>query len=316
MRYFLTLFYFLFYCNVAFAAFPSITATQTSVTASDNTSHTITFPTYSAGTLVCVQAVCDNAPTFTWDAEFTHQAIADTANASNVKVGVRCKQMEGDEGASMSFTTSTAQECAFIAIAVTGYNTTTFTLGGATNPDVGSDPEPPNSNPGVAADYKWIEGFGADQDDEIASYASASYTGVAQVESSATNASACLAAMGQRDLNASSQNPAGMHLNAERQYVAFTFAINPGSGGPVSATNTPTNTPTVTHTPTNTFTPTFTPTITLTPTPTITLTFTPTFTLTFTPTHTATATFTPTPTFTDTPAAVSLRLLPLTGVGQ
>lgn len=263
----------------AHAAFPSITTSQTSVTSSDSTSHTITFSTYSAGQLVCVQAVCDAAPTFTWDSEFSEVAIADTANGSNVKVGVRCKVMDGDEGASMSFTTSSAQECAFISYTITGFDTSDPAVGGATNSDIGADPEPPTSSPGLGAkDFKWIEGFGADQDDETATYWSSSYTGIAQVESSATNASACLAATAYRDLNASSQNPAGMHQNTERQYVAFTFAINPGSGG--LATPTPTATPTATPTSTNT------------PTPT------------------------PTATPTNTPPPVAIRLLHSTGVGK
>jgi hypothetical protein len=286
----------LVWAPLAHAAFPTLEATQTSVTASDSTSHTITFSTYSAGQLVCVFAVCDNAPTFTWDSEFTHQAIADTANGSTVKIGVRCKQMEGDEGASMSFTTSTAQECAFISTTHTGFDTTTYTVGGATVADFSTDPDPPSSNPGVAADYKWMAGFGADQDDETGSYTSTSYTGIAQVESSTTNGTACLAAAQYRDLNASTTNPAGMHQSGERAYVGFTYAIKPGDGG--LSTPTPTPTPTVTNTPTHT--PTHTPTPTPTPT--------------HTPTHTPTPT--PTPTATDTPAAVTLRLLHSTGVGK
>lgn len=245
----------LLFAPCAYAAFPSITDTETSLTASDSTSHTINFPTYAAGELVIVQATCDGNPTFTWASGWT-SIIADVANGTAVRTGVRRRIMDGSEGSSMSFTTSNAQECVFIAITVTGYDTTTPIVGAASTTDTGSTPDPPNSNPGVAADYKWIEGFGADDDDADATYWSMSFTGVAQVESSSTTTS-CMEAMAYRDLNASSLNPGVMNMTAEEEWVAFTFAINPGSGG--LATPTPTRTATATPTATSTPTPTATP---------------------------------------------------------
>ena len=67
-----------------------------------------------------------------------------------------------------------------------------------------SHPDPPNSNPGVADDYLWLAGFGADDDDDTATYWGTSYTGLFQVQRAST--APCLLAVQYREVNASSQN--------------------------------------------------------------------------------------------------------------
>lgn len=213
-------------------AFPVIDASQTSTTSSNGTSHTVTLPTYSSGHLLIVGVAFDGVPTITWPSGWTAVISATADGSSQVKTEVRYRVSDGSEGSSISITTSASEQMAACALAVTGYDTTTPCVAGATFTDFGSDPEPPNSNPGSAADYKWIEGFGADDDDETATYWSTSYTGIAQVESNTSSTESCQLCLAHRDLNASAQNPGGMHQGAEEEYVAFTFAIKPGAGAP------------------------------------------------------------------------------------
>lgn len=210
-------------------AFPTIQTSTTSIQGTATTNHPLSNPSGSTtGSLVIHAFTTDQAPTFTWSSGWT-EVVADTANGTACKIGVRRRILDGTSDDNCTVTTSASRESSCVSIRVTGYDTTSPCLGAATNVDFGSDPEPPNSNPGVTADYKWISGFGADDDDDTASYTSSSHTGIAQVESS-TNATSCMTALQYRDLNASSLNPAGMHLAAEEDYIAFTFGINPGSG--------------------------------------------------------------------------------------
>lgn len=183
----------------------------------------------TVGSLVIVQFTTGANSTYTWPAGWT-SLLADTANGTAMQMGMRYRIFDGSGSDACTITTSTSVESASVAIRVTGYDIAAPCIALASTVDFGSDPEPPASNPGVAADYKWIAGFGADDDDDTAIYWSTSYTGVAQVESS-TNAASCLCAMEYRDLNASTTNPGGMHMAAEEDYVVYTFAINPGSGG-------------------------------------------------------------------------------------
>lgn len=212
-------------------AFATIATSTTSIQASATTSHPLSNPSgATTGSLVIhIFSTSDNS-TFTWSSGWT-SLVADAANGTACKVGVRYRILTGEAADSCTVTTSGSTESAAIAIRISaGYNATTPFLGAASatgGPD--SIPDPPNCNPGSAADYVFIEGFGADDDDETATYWSTNYTGIQQVQSS-SGVQSCLAAAAYRNLNASSTNPGVMNLNAEEEWVTFTFAVNPGAG--------------------------------------------------------------------------------------
>lgn len=210
-------------------AFPTLQSSTTTVKGTAGTSHVLSNPSGSTtGSLVIHRFTTDGVPTFTWSTGWT-SIIADTSSGTATRTGVRYRVLDGTGDDSCTVTTSSSVESACVSTRHTGYDTTTPCINGVVTADFGSDPDPPNSNPGSAADYAWQSGFGADDDDETASYTSASHTGIAQAESS-TNATSCMHSAQYRNLNASSLNPAGMHLGAEEDFVTYTFAIKPGSG--------------------------------------------------------------------------------------
>lgn len=211
-------------------AFATLQSSTTSAQATGTTSHPLTNPTgATTGSLVIHIFGTSDGSTFTWSSGWT-AAVADTANGSACKLGVRWRILDGGANDSCTVTTSGSTESAAVALRYTGYDTTTPIVGAAVTtggPD--SIPDPPNCNPGSAADYVFVEGFCADDDDDTATYWSSSYTGIQQVQSASTTTS-CLVAAAYRNLNASSTNPGVMALNAEEEWVTFTLAVKPGDG--------------------------------------------------------------------------------------
>lgn len=212
-------------------SFPTIGTSATSVENADETTHDVSLPaSIAAGDLLIVLFTSDEAPTFTWPGGWT-QLVADTANGTTVKTGVRYRIATGSEGATIQITTDTGQQSAHQSWRIpAGQHNAAVAPEAAVATGTSATPDPPNLAPtGGAKDYLWIEGFGVDTDDATVNYESTNYTKIAIVSSAGATAKvACAAAY--RQLNASSENPGTMTCDASEEWIAFTIAVHPAVG--------------------------------------------------------------------------------------
>lgn len=216
-------------------AFPLPANATTTAEGTDVTSATITIPAVSTGDLLVTIMVADQTPTLTWPADPAWTTITlpnDTGNA----VGAVYRIVTGTEGwgsgGSIEVALSAANQTAALAFRVAAgtFDAATPIVGNATvsGDTTSAAPDPPTSNPGVAADYCFIEWFGSDDDDDTATYWSTDFTGLGQIKSN-TGSGTCLLAVAYRQLNASSCDPGVMAMAADEDHRVHTFAIKPTS---------------------------------------------------------------------------------------
>lgn len=211
-------------------AFPSVQASATSAKTSASTNHTVNLPSgISAGDLLVVLFVVNNGATITWPSGWT-QIIGTTLDGlSEVTIAVRRRIADGSEGSTITIQDNLGLKSCAISLRITGHDgTSPIATGAATASGQTASPNPPNCNASTAQDYLWIEGFGADDDDDTATYWSTNYTGIAQAESDASSTSVS-ASIAYRQLNASAENPGTMSMAASEEWVAFTFAVAPAA---------------------------------------------------------------------------------------
>jgi hypothetical protein len=153
----------------------------------------------------------------------------------NGRLHVIYKDLTGSEGTSVTVTVAT--NCKFSAII---YHITTNTFDATVAPTLSSvgsgtsaNPDPPNCNPGTAADYLWIAGFahaGEELDDDTWCNSAPTNFGTLSQKTSGTggtSASNCSIATADRSVNASSQDPGTFNTDQSLAYESITVAIHP-----------------------------------------------------------------------------------------
>lgn len=208
-------------------AFPVVASSNTTADTS-STSITVAMPSgISAGDLLLVFVAQDANGTLSQSGGSDWTKLEQTNNGTVCGLAIFAKVAAG--GDSLTLTSTNSQDAACVSVRITGHGvsnvSTDITRG---TPATGADaaPDPPNCNPGSAKDYLWLEAFGADDDDDTATYWSTNYSAVNQVQS-ASSTSSCLCAVGQRALNASAENPGAMAMALAEEWVAQTLAIPP-----------------------------------------------------------------------------------------
>jgi len=209
-------------------AFPVVESSNTTADTSGN-AVTVNMPSgIVAGDLLLVFVAHDTSADITETGGNGWTRIVNSANGTAVQAAVFAKIAAGSDACALSDNADN-QDTAVVSVRISGHGisdvSTDITLGTAAT---GSDdsPNPPDCNPGVAKDYLWLEFFAADDDDDTATYESADYLQVAQIQS-ANSTSSCLCAVARRALNASSENPGVMAMADTEEWVAQTLAIPP-----------------------------------------------------------------------------------------
>lgn len=211
-------------------AFPVVASSNTTAD-TDGTSTTINMPSgITAGDLLLVFDVNDatgTARSQSGGSDWTR--IQTGANGSVIATAIFAKIAAGSDTLTLA---GAAQDSATVSVRVTGHGVTNVAvdilLG---TPATGNDaaPNPPDVAHGGPLDYLVLEYAGSDDDDDTATYWSANYSAVNQVQS-ANSTSSCLASVGQRSINGTSENPGVMALAATEEWVAHTISIPPSLG--------------------------------------------------------------------------------------
>jgi hypothetical protein len=220
--------------------FPELVASATSVTSTNATSHTVSLPSgIAAGDLLVVIAAFDGVPTVTWPAGWTNQSSG-SHTSSTIRHEVRARVADGTEGASISLTTGVGEQGAFWAGRFKNHAAGGWTTNGmASDFASGSDaqPNPPSASPsGGTLNYAWMgNAIGNGAQAFGAGYESASYTALAETESTTDDANAVTLQTAWRKLAASLENPGLMDIAASADWIGLTLAVYPGYRNPFVA---------------------------------------------------------------------------------
>lgn len=208
-------------------AFPVIATTNTTAD-TDASPTTVAMPaSISAGNLLIVICSADVGDTITQSGASDWTKLEQTNQAGVIGLIIFAKIASG--GDTLTLTSAGSNDIACVSMRITGHgvaDVSTDITRGTASTGTDASPNPPNCNPAVTKDFLWIECFGADDDDDTATYWSANYSAVAQIQSASSTTSS-LCAVGQRNLNASSENPAVMAMALTEEWVAQTLAIPP-----------------------------------------------------------------------------------------
>jgi len=217
----------------AYAAFPTLAASNGGANASSSTP-TLNLPSgIGAGDLLIVLLVTDGVATVTnWNGYTQGGSLTCPLNACTAQWAY--KVATGSEGSSVQITLSTALITGYITLRIEGHDSSTNPPQGAGATGTSATPNPPSNTPtGGPKDFLWIEFFGADDDDDTATYWTTSpnaYTPIVQVQC-ATTGITCMISAARRAANAVSEDPGTMAMAASEEWGAFTLAVHPGSEG-------------------------------------------------------------------------------------
>jgi len=208
--------------------YPTVAATNTGATTAGG-SFSVPMPAgIAAGELLLIWAAHDSNGTSTALAISGWTQLFQSNNGTVVRHGCWAKIAAGSDTATI---TGSANDTATVSARITGHGVTTI----ATDIKVGTaatgstaTPNPPSLNTGASADYLWFESFGADDDDNAATYWTTGFAGVAQAESAQTTSS-CMVGVARMSHTAQTLDPGTMAMAATEEWVANTIAIPPAA---------------------------------------------------------------------------------------
>ena len=203
--------------------YPVVAAENGGNNAVNSTEHTVNLPSgIQAEDLLLVFFVSDGTPTITFPEGWT-QLFQDAYLL--VKFGAWYRIADGEEGATITVTTSDSQATAHTSYRITGYS-------GA--PEVGTStgansgyPDPPNLTPSWGAkDTLWFAVCGYDREWTVTAYPTNYTDGRNDI---ANVSDGCGVGSARRELNATSEDPSTFTISAADQWVANTVAIQPSA---------------------------------------------------------------------------------------
>jgi len=134
-------------------------------------------------------------------------------------------------GADTGTLTGASQDFSAVVTRITEHGVTTIGTDikvGTMASTAGTAPNPPNLDAGSSKKWLWMESFGADDDDDTATYWTPGYTAVDQIQS-APGTSSCLTAVAYLHSETQTENPAAMTMDSEEEALAQTIAIPPNT---------------------------------------------------------------------------------------
>lgn len=226
--------FILFFSSVAYSAFPTVAATNTSAELSAVSSHTISLPaSISSGDLLIVYfgtAIPDDRdPQF--PAGWTRFFWIDEIRGSDAGLAGGYRQADGGEGATITITTTGTTKSAHVSFRITGHEDPSTQAPEATTAEnTNSQSDSPSLTPtGGAKDYLWFSASGRTIDDAGVLTQPASYGNVLE-KSGGTGSGGILTSTSRRELNASSEDPAAWSGgDTAAEWGAATVAIHPGA---------------------------------------------------------------------------------------
>ncbi|MEF3692027.1 MAG: hypothetical protein V3574_03165, partial [Candidatus Moraniibacteriota bacterium] len=222
----ITLFSGLSIGSSAWAAFPSIAATNSGNSGGNVTSHTVNLPSgISSGNLLIVSFSNDGSDTVTWPSGWT--GLFSTANGTANRLSAAYRIADGSEGTTITVTTSGSQGSAHTSYRITGHYSGAAPAVGTAATGSSVNPDSPSLTPSWGAeDTLWLSVYGWDSNASNSSYPTNYSLGQVTNLYNQTVHGAGIASAGY-NLNASSQDPGTATLSATETWVANTLAIRP-----------------------------------------------------------------------------------------
>ena len=222
-------------------AFPTVRARQSSSRGSDATSHDIALGvTPNSGDLIVIAWATDGSGAANFSTSATRvdgtgswaftAGFADENHTAGCNGGIRYRVADGTEPSTLRFTTSASEHfCAraYVIQAGTFDSTTPITVTRGTEAATAAVVTPNCDPAGGAADFLWITGYAADDDDESTA-APTNYSNFVCIES-AQSTTSCSLGIADRELNATSENPGDFTMAAAEEHIPWTLAIHPSS---------------------------------------------------------------------------------------
>lgn len=198
--------------------FPTVTARNNSNVNTAGTSHVVDLPTgIVSGNLLIVWFGTNTSITSVTATGWSDLGI-DNVSAGNRSSVFLYKVASGSEGSTVTFTTDASVRSAHISLCISGGSGTPQKAVAATgNSD---QPNPPNITPsGGVADYLFIAAMLQSISNSVFNYPTNYSNGTSQT------ATGCLIATAERQLNASSEDPAQFFISNNATWVAQTLVI-------------------------------------------------------------------------------------------
>lgn len=234
------------------STFPVVAAENGGNNTSDSTEHTVNLPSgIQSGDLLLVIFNADSTPTITFPEGWTQ--LFQTLGPTTYKhmFGAWYRIADGEEGATITVTTSASEQSAHTSYRITDYSGTPEV--GTSSATFNSSPNPPSLAPSWGAkDTLWFAVCGYGNNYTITAYPT-DYTDGRNDYADSTHG--CGVGSARRELNAASEDPGTFTLSGDMRWVANTVAIQPAElpppapGKPVLISpenqhSTPDNTPT------------------------------------------------------------------------
>jgi hypothetical protein len=205
-------------------SFPQVHSLRSSSDAS-GTDHEIDIsPDISAGDLLVVVFASDGNPTVTFPAGWYQ--LFQTAYSSYVKLGVWYRIADGEEGDTITVTTSASEGISSLCYRITGYSGVPE-VGTAVTSSGSTTPNPPSLSPAWGAlDTLWLACCANDDGTNYITAYPANYP-IGNNNEYPDNSAGCGVATAFRELNADTEDPGTFTIDGSEQWVANTVAVKP-----------------------------------------------------------------------------------------
>lgn len=213
-------------------AFPTVAASTTSTEGSNTTSHTVSLPTgISAGDRLGVLFTNHGTATVTTPSGWSEidTVSVDDGSADNCRTTYLERFADGNEGSTLSITTSASERSTHIAMRFESSDGSQAAEA-TTNSGTGNNPDPPSLTPSWGSDdTKWLACFGHhfNDADEPSDDAPTNYSVVQTIQGTGSSNFDTTSGVADRDLAATSEDPGTWTITGLDVWVSMTVAIPP-----------------------------------------------------------------------------------------
>ena len=216
-------------------AFPNVVDAdiQLGTQATDSTSWAVNWPTnLQSGNLVLVFLAADGDPTFTWPSGMV--LVRRVNRVGELTGAIAAYKADGTETGTFTVTPSASERGPWIVYRVTGWYGDLTTLANAIDSTGASTGTTANPNPAIlnpanwaAEDTLWFAMTTYDSGTVTVNAWPTSY--VNQQNQRVTTATGAGLGLGEREVNAASEDPAAFTLSAAQGSMAYTIAVRPAA---------------------------------------------------------------------------------------
>jgi hypothetical protein len=209
------------------AAFPSAAASATSVTSASSSSHAVTLPAdISSGDLLVIVIASASGGTTTFSASgWTTLHTKQKTTALGMSLAILTRTADGDEGASVTVTSSLANISAHNSWRVTNWQGTPEVGSVISSPD-SDTADPPSLSPSYGADKTlWLEAASTRAPRDAPTHSTGYSGGITAASGAVASSSHVRVASAWKQAEAATEDPDGIIYDLSTSWIAATVAI-------------------------------------------------------------------------------------------